>query len=258
MSNDKAGCAFPLVDQYMSIRLGGDLSELPPGQVTVVESSRRVQREESYGFILALWWVWLADGRSLASAPLGAGPELAEILAAARGREALDNAMLVEQLKGPVNRALRQARLKEINRTFRDLLFACNASLLQQRIHGDCRRLTDDSVPPAEEVRLPTHCFPDGIVYGVVADGRVVSYAYAHRAGVMEDRVADLGVFTAPPYRRRGCAAACVSAVVAEIARNGGEAYYTCRPDNHASTATARSVGFVPYGASLIFSAPAQ
>ncbi len=35
------------------------------------------------------------------------------------------------------------------------------------------------------------------------------------------------------------------------------EARYGCSPENRASVATARSVGFVPYGTSLVLSAPA-
>jgi len=72
----------------------------------------------------------------------------------------------------------------------------------------------------------------------------------------MEDQVADIGVETAPVYRRRGYAKTAVSAVVEHIARTGGEARYGCRPDNLASIATARSVGFVPYGTSLVLAAP--
>jgi predicted GNAT family acetyltransferase len=103
---------------------------------------------------------------------------------------------------------------------------------------------------------LPAHCFPDGIVYGVIADGRVASVAYAHRTGVLEGLVADLGVVTAPAYRQRGYAKTAVAAVVAHVAAAGGEAVYACRPDNAASVATARSVGFVPLGASLVLGAP--
>ena len=90
---------------------------------------------------------------------------------------------------------------------------------------GETRRLTDESIPPAEGLKLPTHCFPDGIVYGVIADGVVASVAFAHRIAVMEDRVAHLGVGTSRAYRRRGYAKTAVSAVVEHVAREGGEAF---------------------------------
>ena len=57
-------------------------------------------------------------------------------------------------------------------------------------------------------------------------------------------------------YRRKGYAKTVVSAVVEEFTRRGGEAIYSCSPENLHSIATARSVGFAPLGRSLILSAP--
>ena len=90
----------------------------------------------------------------------------------------------------------------------------------------------------------------------MVRDAQVVSVAFAHRAGILEDRVADVGVETALAYRRQGGAQAAVSALVAHFTAHGGEARYGCSPSNEASVGTARSVGFIPYGKSLILSAP--
>jgi len=248
--------AFPLVDRYMGLRMDIDLSILEPARVRVVESARRLRRELSYGFVHALWWVWLTDGRSAASVPPGAGAAVRRILKNVRGADELFDPRVAEQLKGPVNNSLREAGMKEVDRVLRDVCFACNGSLLRRHRYGDCRRLVDESIPPAGGLRLPTHCFPDGIVYGVVADGMVVSLAHAHRPGVMEHEVADLGVGTAPAHRQRGYAKTAVSAVVEHITRSGGEARYGCSPDNQASIATARSVGFVPYGTQFVLSAP--
>ena len=236
--------------------MGVDLATLRPGRVTVAESPKRICREQSYGYLRAFWWVWLADGRSAVSAPPGAGEEVSEIAGDVSCAGKLLDSALIGELKPAVNAALGRAGLQEVDRVWQDVCFACDASLLTRHAHGDCRRLVDESVPPADGLRLPTHCFPDGIAYGVVADGRVVSVAYAHRSGVMADRVADLGVMTAAGSRRRGYAKTAVSAVVEHITRTGGEAVYGCRPDNHASIATARSVGFVPYAKSLILAAP--
>lgn len=247
---------FALVDQFHCVRMDVDVAALDPGSVAVVESPRRLQREQSYGYLQALWWMWWEDGRSAVSVPPGAGEAVREIVAGVRSSEQLHDPDLADQLTLPVNAVLRRAGLKEVDRVLEDLVFACHRSLLRGHCDGDCRRLVDESIP-AEGERLPTHCFPDGIVYGVVVDGRAVCVAFAHRTGVMEDLVADLGVGTAPAHRRRGYARTCVSAVVEHIAGGGGEARYGCSPDNAASAATARSVGFVPYGRSLILSAPA-
>ena len=246
---------FPLVDLYMSARLDVALSALNPGAVKVVESPRRLRPEQSYGFIHALWWVWLTDGRSAASVPPSAKARVGEVVRKVKSAGQLLEPDMPDRLRAPVDEALRRARLPETERVFLDLCFACNACLLRRHSFGDCRRLVDESIPPAEGLKLPTHCFPDGVVYGVLADGEVASTAFAHRSGVMEDRVADLGIVTAPAYRRRGYAKTAVSAVVEHIVRAGGEALYACRPDNAASVATAASVGFVPYGSSLVLSA---
>ncbi len=246
---------FPLVDEYLGTLLGVDLSALTTRHTAVVESANRLRRHLSYGFIHALWWVWLEDGRSAVSVPPGAGAAVGEMVQDVRRSQDRFDPSFIRGLKRPLNQALSCAGLEPVDRVLSDFMFAGNASLLRRHAHGDCRRLTGTTVPPAEGLGLPTHCFPDGIVYGVVIDGRVVSYAHAHRAGVMEDRIADLGVEPAPGYRRRGYAKTAIAAVADHITRAGGEALYKCAPANLASTATARSVGFVPYGTGLILTA---
>lgn len=242
MINDDPPVAFPLVEKYHGIRLGVDLASVQAGRITVVESPRRLQKEQShtYGYVRALWWLWLQDGRSALSVPPGAGDAVREIASSAQSAGRLLDPGLAERLEGPVNVALSEAGLKEVDRALHDVLFACNAALLRRHREGDCRRLTE----------------ADGIAYGVIADGKVVSAAFARRTGIIEELVADLGVEAAAPYRRRGYAKTAVSAVVEHAIGVGGEALYGCDPSNAASVATARSVGFVPYGASLILTAP--
>jgi len=249
--------AFSLVGRYVGARLDVDLSTCGVGDVAIVESPRRLRREQSYSFIHALWWFWLADGRSVASVPPSVGEAIGEVLRGACSAEQLADTTLVTRLRSPVDVALLAAGLPATDRAQRALWFACDAVHLRQHPCESCRRITDESMLPAEGLRLPGHCFPDGLVYGVAANGRVASVAYAHRSGLMEDQVADLGVETAPEYRRRGYARAAVAAVVEHITRTGGEAVYHCAPDNLPSIATAHSVGFVPYGSSLALHAPA-
>jgi hypothetical protein len=64
---------FKLVDAYFGLRLGAEPSIAPQDHVIVVESSRRLAPELSYGYVHALWGLRLADGRSIISAPSGAG-----------------------------------------------------------------------------------------------------------------------------------------------------------------------------------------
>lgn len=198
---------------------------------------------------------------------------MARLVDGASCPEVLADAELVQRLRSPLDEALRTHGLPPTDRVIRALVFACDGSLLRRHHHGDCRRLSDESIPAAEGLSLPKHCFPDGVVYGVITDGqgdlnasshvglssgpdaRVVSVAYAHRIGPMEARLADPAIETAPAYRRRGYAQTALSAVVDDYVRRGGEAKYDCSPDNLASAATARSVGFVPYGRTLVLAA---
>lgn len=248
--------AFPMVEQFLSLCLACQLSTVLPEGLTVVETSLRLQREASYGYVRVLWWLRLADGRSVLSVPPDTATLLRPLIEQLGDPLQLSEEEAYHQLGEPVSKGIARLGLPAVNRAFTDRTFACHAALLQRHHCGDCRRLINDSIPPAEGLRLPDHCFPDGIVYGVIADGQVASVAYAHRTELMEDRVADLGVETAPAYRRRGYAKTAVSAVVEEMTRRGGEALYCCREDNHASIATAKSVGFVPLGASLTLAAP--
>jgi len=247
---------FAHIDNYMGVLLGLDLAHAEPGKPYVVESGRRLTSEQGYGHIHGLWWIRLADGRHVVSVPPGAGPQVETLLAEEKREAGGFDEQLTHALREPTDRALRAAGLPTTNRVLRDVTFACTAELLRTHVVAECRRLMDDSVPAAKGLGLPAHCFPDGVVYGVMCDDEVTSCAHAHRTGIMEDLVCDVGVGTAPDHRRLGHARSSVSALVRFFTERGGEARYACSPGNHASIATARSVGFVPYGESLILSAP--
>ncbi len=248
---------FPVVDRYVGERMGIDLSCLEPGERAVIATPLRLRRELSYGYVRALWWSWLADDRIAVSVPPGAKAAVEGIASDVCDVTGLFEPSLAEQLKAPVNAALAEQGLGPVDRVIEDLQFACNGHCLQRRHCGECRAITDESVPPAEGLAIPTHCLPDGIVRAVIVSGRAVSVAWAHRTGVMEGQVVDLAIDTAPGHRRRGYARTAVSAVVEHATSQGGEAIYACSPGNAASIATARSVGFVPYARTLILSAPA-
>jgi len=240
----------------MGMQMGVDLSALPSGRVTVVESSRRWQGEPSYGYLRVFWWLWLTDGPSVVSVPPGTRDRVRSLVEHIQATGETPDATQIEALKVPINEALATTGYPPVNRIFKGVSFAVNGTLLRCDGEGDILPLTDERYPPVEGLMLPRHCFPDGTCYGKVIDGEVVAVGYAHRTGMLEDRVADLGVETAEGYRRRRYAKAVVSAVVRRITDQGGEGYYGCSPDNLASIATARGVGFVPYGASLMFSDP--
>lgn len=247
---------FKHVDRYTGIRLGLDLAKVNTGKLRVVESQRRLTAEQSYGYIHGLWWIWLADDRRVVSVPPGASGAVEATIKDVCNEKSIFDGGLSTALKPPIDTALARAELSATDRVFNECIFACDADQFEPYPLGYCRRLFNDSVPAADGLHLPSHCFPEGVVYGAVCEGQVVSVAYAHQVGVLGDVVADVGVETAPGYRRRGYAQAAVSALVRHFTERGGESRYSCSPNNLASIATARSVGFVPYGKSLILSAP--
>ncbi len=256
--------SFALIDRYLSTVLGADLAAARPGEVEVAGTPRRLGPLQSYAFIHAFYGVWLEDGRTVLSVPPAARDRVLDMIDTLA--VAMPGPELARSIAPHIDAALTQAGLAPTSRTSESLLFASNGALVR-RHPGRCRtrrcrpprpgahaciRLRNAHLPPAPGLRLPTHCFPHGIVYGIVTDKRVVSVAYAHRTGIMESEVADLGVETAPAHRKRGYASACVAAVTAHITAQGGEALYGCNPANVASIATARSTGYIPYARTLI------
>jgi hypothetical protein len=247
---------FGLIDRYLGTRLDIDVAAMKPGERVVAESPRRLQCEQSYGFVHALYGISFRDGRFAVSVTPGARPHVVDMLAR-KQPHATDGfgQDWLNRLAGCVSRARSETGLPAARGGSEGRLFACNGTLVRRYNHGDCRRLRDQSIPPVDGLRLPTHCFPNGIVYGIVEDAHIVSVAYAHRTGLMEDQVVDLGVETAAPFRRRGYAKTVVAAVTVHMTTLGGEALYTCSADNGASIATASRVGYELYGNTITVAA---
>jgi len=159
--------------------------------------------------------------------------------------------VMMECLHNAINQALALHGIDAVHRAYPTTLLACDKDLLRKQEYGECRRLTDASLPVADGFEWPPYTFHKGILYGVVVDGQVVSVASPRPVGVLEDRVVDIGIVTAHAYQRSGYAKTAVSALVEHITSAGGEAVYIVRPENKASVATARSIGFVEYGIGL-------
>jgi len=81
-----------------------------------------------------------------------------------------------------------------------------------------------------------------GAVHAAVVDGAVVSAAVAFYQGLAHE---DLGVVTTAEHRGRGLSTACAAALVADVRARGRIPTWTTSPDNAASLAVARRLGFV-------------
>jgi len=247
---------FRLVREYLLSRLGAQ--DMGDG-LSIVESERRLRREMSYGYIHMIWIAAFA-GRVVASVPPDTPAAIQSLL-----REHLERKMDItdEALISPL-KALADGEAKRLFgqsscRCFSDLMFACDAAALAPtRPDVTPTRIIDNQLACRKDIHFPAHCLPNGIVYGVVAKGKLVSVAYAHQTGEYQDIVADIGVETSRRYRKRGYARACVNAVARHVIQNGGESLYKCAPANTASIHTALSAGYQPYGKSLIFSVKSE
>lgn len=80
-----------------------------------------------------------------------------------------------------------------------------------------------------------------GHVAGAIRDGRVVSLAHTF---AVSEVYADLGVRTAPEWRRQGLATAAASLVARAIQRDGRIPVWSCGGTNEASLAVAARLGF--------------
>jgi ribosomal protein S18 acetylase RimI-like enzyme len=246
---------FRLLGRYAAIRLGLDRDELKTRDQIIVESERRNYPEPSYAYVRLVWWMRYVDGRTMISVPPGARDVAARFATGRHHATCLPDESEAQVLIALINKSQARRGGPQASRVMQDLILACNHDTLRGvellPALGSLVRLCGPGWTYAPGLRPPEQCFPDGVAYGVVKDGMVVAVAFAHRTGLMEDRVADLGVETAEEYRRRGYGRAVVHAVTNHLVSRGGEAWYACSPENVASQATAHSVGYIPYATSL-------
>ena len=123
---------------------------------------------------------------------------------------------------------------------FRGHRLYCEPAGFVDQSAGIVRNVTADD-PHAGEL----HAKWGGEVFGLVADGMVVSWAAIKP---LSDLVWDLSVETLPDHRGRGYAKSVVAAAVRHILANGKLAAWGADRTNIASLATARAVGFQDYG----------
>lgn len=243
-----------LVDEYLGVRMGVDLSKVSCDETTIVESGRRLSPETSYGYVHALWWLCFYDGRSVIAVPPGARSSIQAFIGNG-GRPPLPSRAVGARLAAYMDPVIEASGLVRDDRIQTGHLFACDERGLCRHSMAACAKLADAEVCLAEGIYVPRRCIQDGVAFGVLAEHAVVSVAYAHRSGALQERVADVGVETTAEYRRRGMASASVSALVADYCSRGGQAIYGCSRDNVPSITTAKSVGFQPYAQSLVLSA---
>ena len=242
---------FKLVNDYMLFRLGAtEMSR----EFKIVETERRHKRESSYGYVHMIWIVKFADDSVIASIPLNTSEKVKSFLCENINQYDIYDNFFVSQLKDLADFESKRIFGKESCGYTPSSIFACNSNTIASANENiNVMRITDNSFECCDDIHFPDHCLPNGIIYSVVENNRIVSLAHAHKTGEYQDIVADIGVDTSIDYRRKGYARECVKFVARHFIEKGGESVYSCSPDNIASVNTALAAGYKPFGKSIAF-----
>ena len=86
------------------------------------------------------------------------------------------------------------------------------------------------------------------ICFALEADGKIVSaactnYPFILADGDQEERIIEIGVETAPEYRRRGYGISCAAALATELYSRGMDVLYECASGNEGSVALVKRLG---------------
>ena len=242
---------FKLVNDYICSFLD---AQKPTNKLTIVETDKRHRCMPSYGMIHMFYIVKFSDDSIVASVPLNTSEKIKMFLYENANKYDIDDNLFVLPLKELAGEEAYKLFGKELKGYWNSLIFACDAeTIAKPNANIKTVKITDNSYECFEDVNFPNHCIPDGIVYGVVENNKIVSLAHAHKTGEYQDIVADIGVDTSIDYRKKGYARECVNSVARHVISKGGESVYICSPNNIASINTALSAGYMPFGKILIF-----
>ena len=242
---------FMLVNDYVLFRLGAkNIND----ELTIIESERRNKCEVSYGYVHMIWIVKINNGSVIASVPFNTSEKVKSFLYDNIKNNDIYDDLFISPLKELAKIEAKKNFDKELRGCSSSLIFACNAETiapLNPNVYTT--KITDKNYQCFDDIHFPDHCIPDGVVYSVIENNKIVSLAHAHKTGEYQDIVADIGVDTSKEYRKKGYARECVNSVARHFIEKGGESIYTCSPDNFASIKTAISAGYEPFGKSLAF-----
>ena len=229
-------------------------AKTPTEKLTIVETEKRHSCMPSYGMIHMFYIVQFSDDFIIASIPLNTSEKTKLFLHENICMYDIDDNHFVSSLKELANEEAYKLFNKQIKGHWNSLIFACDAeTLAKPNPDINTVRIIDERYECSEDVNFPDHCIPEGIIYSVVENNKIVSLAHAHKTEEFQEIVADIGVDTSSDYRKRGYARECVNSVARHAIETGGESVYICSPNNIASINTALSAGYVPFGKILVF-----
>lgn len=244
------------IQLYFATYLDTSLSDLDPGELRVVSSSRRTRSEVGWGYTFSIW-AFLLEDRGVVSVDPALEAQVSRAVAHLR-----PGALTPIEIQSVLSAAC-PSRLKGATA----VILTCNRACL--RVHDclSCRCIEEGDIEAYIQLKqslwpeLDADCerndirrnIADRIAYGVFENGMMVSASSAPRVAQMQERVEEVGVDTHPSYRRRGYGRSVVSHMTEAIPTLGRVPIYRCSTSNQASLRVAEACGYRKLADSVIF-----
>ncbi len=237
-----------VLDEFFSKYLECDFGNVAPGRVWVIPSDRRDVREERYDNIIALWLI-ASGNRCVVSVQRGVEEAVKRVvsrLALGDFRTPYGQKALLEALAGKVKKP------QAVTGNSGPIFFATSATF--RRIPtGNCRLVSEADIPALQAVGLYgkylDKSIAEGTCFAAFVGTEPVAVAGTWDVPHMADRVADICVpGTIPARRREGFGKQVVACTTEAVLKSGRVPVYVTSDLNFASIATAKAVGYQPYG----------
>ncbi len=244
--------AVAVLDEFFSGYLECDFANVTPGRVWVVPSDRRDTVELHYDNIFALWLIasgnrCVVSVQRVLEAPVR---RVVEKMALGDFRTPVGQKLLLETVAGVLGRYQRGPGW--VNGFIGPILFATPATFHYQPVHP-CQKVTRADIPALMAAGLYgsylDSSIAEGTCFAAFVDGKPVAVAGTWAVPHMADKVADICVpGTVAEHRKEGFGKSVLACTTGAVLKSGRVPIYITSERNVASIATARAVGYQPYG----------
>jgi len=237
-----------VLDEFFTKYLECDLGNVAPGGVWVIPSDRRDAREERSDNIIALWLI-ASGNRCVVSVQRSLEEAVKRVvnrLALGDFRTPYGQKALIEAVAAKIKRP------QAVTGNSGPIFFATSATF--RRIPVDsCRLIKEADIPALQAVGLYgtylDKSIAEGTCFAAFDGAEPVAVAGTWEVPHMADRVADICVpGTVPARRREGFGKQVVACTTEAVLKSGRVPIYVTSDLNFASIATAKAVGYQPYG----------
>ncbi|MCX7732957.1 MAG: hypothetical protein N2248_07345 [candidate division WOR-3 bacterium] len=242
------GTVGQTLDRFFSAYLECDLTRVTPGRVLIIPSNRREIPELHYENPFALWLV-ATGNRCIISVQPALETPLKKLIA----RMPLPIFHLPEGRRMILETVARALNLPgRVSAFSGPILFATRGTFRPVELHP-CRQITTADIPVLQTAGLYDTCLDrsiaEGTCYAAFDGPDPVSLAGTREVPHLQDRIAEMYVpGTIPAKRREGYGKTCLSSATRAVIQSGRIPLYLTSDLNPGSIATARAVGYQPYG----------